>query len=546
METRKEFDTSFATACFAAACLIGLIGAFVGLDDKSFWVDELYTAGIVEPVGRAGDLFSRIAADLNSPVYFVVLFGYSKLVGTSDAALRSFSALSAVAAVVIFVSATGRTFSLRARLFGGAMATGSFYWFVQAQNARNYALAMLMSTGILVLCLRLAADGRQHDKRGARVLVGLILLMIVATFTHLYLVFESVAALMVLALFRRHLRLLMTATALGLLILSALYVKVFVGRYSQIIMGNYWLTNKVSWYVFQLKVVGVYAFGKIGRATIAFCIAVLVVCKLFVREQQDADPGPRTSLILPHLGPFFPGGIALDEATALLAGVPVLMLLGAVASSLLIAPNFSSRYWLVCAPFLWGLCARLYDTVRTRAPVRLRWTFNIVLSAAVLAMAAIVLDRLRPSTEPLLWSEAFRPSAEWIRTLPDCRDQTIPIVVNDSRAWYKAGYAEDIYTNAYARYLHGFARPQVIYGEDLASGNLPAHLKAELQHRADGKGCPVLGWAAHNMSMEEIPETKRRLLASLDHAPNDLRIETKTFRDGNPAFVIYVNPEPKP
>ena len=96
------------------------------------WFDELITAGIVEPDGRSGSLFIRIASDLNAPLYPITLALYSKVVGTSDSALRSFSALAACAAVLLFLFGTQRSFSLPARLFGTAMATGSFYWFVRS------------------------------------------------------------------------------------------------------------------------------------------------------------------------------------------------------------------------------------------------------------------------------------------------------------------------------------------------------------------------------------------------------------------------------
>ena len=210
---RQKIEINFAGVCFAIACAIGLVGAFIGLEARSLWLDELYTAGIIEPVGRLGDLWTRIAGDLNSPLYFILVHYYCKIFGSSDAALRSFSALSACGAVLIFVLGTRSAFSLPARLFGGAMATGSLYWFVQSQNARNYSLALLVGAGILALTLALLDEGSRREKAPSRLLVPLLVLILIGAFTHFYVVFESVGALMVLFVWRPRQRLLMVAAA---------------------------------------------------------------------------------------------------------------------------------------------------------------------------------------------------------------------------------------------------------------------------------------------------------------------------------------------
>src|ERR1700738_2277047 len=128
-----NIDGLLATWCFAAACAVALAGAFVGLDTFGFWLDELFTLRVLQPYDGSGGLFARIATDVHPPLYPVLLFLYSKVAGDSDAALRSFSAFSACAAVLTFVAATKSAFSLPGRLFGAALATGSLFWFFQSQ-----------------------------------------------------------------------------------------------------------------------------------------------------------------------------------------------------------------------------------------------------------------------------------------------------------------------------------------------------------------------------------------------------------------------------
>ncbi|WP_296318995.1 hypothetical protein [Reyranella sp.] len=520
----RTIDSRFAIAGFSVACVVGLIGAFVGLDYKSMWIDELLTAGIVEPGGRPGTLFSRIASDLNSPLYSVTLALYSKVVGTSDSALRSFSALAACAAILLFAFGTRRSFSLPARLFGAAMATGSFYWVVQSQNARNYALALLIGSGILVVSLALLAgdkDGDDDRLQSRRVFV-LLTLCVVACFTHFYLVIAALSALFVLFLVRRRHRLLMVAGAFGVLLITAAYVGLFVVNFAKNELGNNWLQNNLDWYVGGIKGAAILAFGKIGRMVLVLCVVVLLVRGAGWRHVA--------------LGKF-----PYDPVTALTAAVPLLVLIGGISSSLLIAPNFTSRYLLICAPFLWGLCARLYDALQSDRLRAVRLGANIALPVAVLAMATIVMDRLRPSTESMLWSEPFRLTADWISNLPECRDQIVPVLNTDSPSWFKPGYAEEIYENAYGRYLKGHARPRMIFSEDLKALRLPQDVKADLRRRVDGEGCPVLLWGVHLVRLEDMEAATKELALVIDRQSLTEKSRIRTFQDGFQGYILEMD-----
>lgn len=517
----RTIDSKFAVTCFSLACIVGLIGAFVGLDYKSMWIDELTTAGIVEPGGRPGSLFVRIAADLNAPLYSVALALFSKVAGTSDIALRSFSALAACAAVLLFLFGTQRSFSLPGRLFGSAMATGSFYWFIQSQNARSYALALLVATGILVVSLALLAGYREADdeRRQSRRVLVLLTLCFVACFTHFYMVFTALSALFVLFLVRSRHRLLMVAGAFAVLLLMVAYVFLFVASFSRYEVGNSWLQNDLEWYVGGIKYAAILAFGQIGRMVLAFCIVVLLL----------RGAGWRGVVL---------GKFPYDSVTALAALVPLLVLIGGISSSLLIAPNFSPRYLLVCSPFLWGLCARLYDALQSDNVRAVRLGANIVLPVAVLAMATIVADRLRPSKEPMLWSEPFRSSADWIRDQPACRDQVVPVLITDPRSWYKPGFAEEIYDNAYARYLKGHARPRMIFSEDLKALRLPQDIKTDLQRRVDGDGCPVLLWGVHLVKPEDMEAARKELALVIDRPSLTGQSRIRNFQDGFQGYIL--------
>lgn len=507
-----------AAAAFGLACAVGLAGAFIGLDVHGFWFDELFTAWILEP-DSGSSLVARIATDTHPPVYYLAAYLYSRIVGDGEVALRSFSALLACAAIVVFAVGTRRTFSVPGRMFGAAMASGSLFWFFHAQNARSYALCMLVSAGILALCLSLLAEG---PPRRERLRLGmLVALMFAGSFVHFYVMYESLAALIVLALLRRQHRIAIAIAGTALFAAATLYVKLIVGPSSQFVLGTNWIPNDVTWYLRVLESCLQYTFGTTGGIAMAVC-AGLAAFRCF---GPTSDSQRRRQL---------------DPELVLLLGVPLLVLAGGIASSMLVAPNFFDRNFLVLSPFFWAISARLYDAAMAGASPTLRTGGNIALAALLFSMASIVVQRLPPRDPPLLY-EPFRESAEWIRSLPECRDQIVPVIATDRRAWYKPGYAETVFGSAYGRYLDGFARPVLVFLEDIVGHNLPAEMRAEVQRRLDGRGCPVIAWSVHNMTADFLALATRELLASVERPAARAAVEAKAFKNGQIGYVLHVS-----
>ena len=169
---------------------------------------------------------------------------------------------------------------------------------------------------------------------------------------------------------------------------------------------------------------------------------------------------------------------------------------------------------------------------------------NVALAVGVLGMATLVRARVQDSDIIMTWSEPFRVSAEWIRGRPECAGQMVPVIANDGRSWYKPGYAEDIYNNAYARYLKGFARPELAFGEDFVPGPLADPLRTELQKRIDGQGCSVLAWSAHYMSDVQIAAIRDAILVATNRRDAAPRLEIKQFKDGYVGYILYVARKP--
>jgi hypothetical protein len=497
---RPDSDRRIAVAGFGVAVAVGLVFAFVGLDTHSLWFDELFTAKLLEPwPGTA--LLDRIATDVHPPLYLLTLGAFTQVFGASDAMLRLPSALAAVGAVVVFVLGTRASFSLPARLFGAALATGSLFWFGQAQNARSYALCLLIVAAILALALDLL-----RGQRGWR-LPALLFLMLAGAFTHFYVLYVGLAVLIVLGLLERRDRPALAAAAVALVVAAGLYVKLVIEPNTRVSLTDNWYRNDFDWYVAVLKSCLEYTLGWPGLVALALCAAVA-------------------------------GRRLLDRPLLFLAGVPVVVLLGAIASSTLLAPNFWDRNFMVVSPFLWAIGARLYDAAVGKTTPAPRLALTAALAVLVLTMAGVAVARL-PGTGSRVLHEPFRQSAEWIRDQPACRGQTLPVVTTDSPAWYKPGYAELIYGSAYGRYLQGFAPTELVFSRDLARGALPPGLKEALEQRLAGHGCPVVAWMAHNMTPEAGGWIQARLLAIAGAA--GAKVSLREFEDGGLGYVLYVS-----
>lgn len=496
-------DARVAVFVFGAAAAIGLVFAFVGLDLRSLWFDELFTARLLTPWPDS-TLLGRIATDVHPPVYLLTLAAFTRIVGDGETGLRLLSALAASGAIVVFVAGTRSSFSLPARLFAAAIAAGSLFWFTQSQNARSYALCLLLVTGILSLAL-----ARLQGRRGWRG-PALVALVLIAAFTHFYALYASIAVLMLLGLLERRDRRLVGVALFGLVTAAGLYITLVIKPLSQVSLGDNWYRNDPGWY---LDVLG----SSLGQTLGPHALVALALCL------AAALYGHRR--------------VSADRTTLFLAGVPLLVLLGAITTSTLVAPNFWDRNFLVVSPFLWALLARAYDGAVGKLAPALRLGLIAALSVLVVASAAIVMSRLPVGEAPAMY-EPFRESAAWIRAQAACRDQPLPVVTTDSPSWYKPGYAERVYDGAYGYYLRGFAPTVLVFGRDLGNGTLPAGLKEELQRRLAGEGCPVLAWSAHNMSPSVIAWLRDKLIAAV--GTNPTRVATQEFSDGSLGYVLYV------
>lgn len=178
----------------AAVTALAALLRFATLDVQSFWFDEAVTVGLLDR--GLGEMLGELPdSESTPPLYYVLAWLWGHLFGLGEVGLRSFSALLGTAVVPLAWLATRELVSPRAAwaVAGLAAVNPLLVWY--SQEARSYALLLLLGTLALWLFARLL----RRDFRRDALLWGLASALAIAT--HYFAVF-TVATMAVLLLAR--------------------------------------------------------------------------------------------------------------------------------------------------------------------------------------------------------------------------------------------------------------------------------------------------------------------------------------------------------
>lgn len=123
---------------------------FSTLGARGFWSDESFTVLSLRP--DFGTMLSRLPhGETNPPLYFVLAWPWSRLFGSGEVGVRSLSALIGAATIPVVYAAARRLGSRRAATMAALLAAVSPMLVWQAQDARPYALTVLLAA-VSFLC----------------------------------------------------------------------------------------------------------------------------------------------------------------------------------------------------------------------------------------------------------------------------------------------------------------------------------------------------------------------------------------------------------
>ncbi|MGI8593963.1 MAG: glycosyltransferase family 39 protein [Solirubrobacteraceae bacterium] len=118
---------------------------FAVLDASSYWLDEAFTILILKaPFGHALELIPD--TESTPPLYYVLAWGWAKMLGTGEVGVRSLSALFGIATVPFGYAAAARLVDRRTGLIVAALLAFNPFLLWFAQEARAYALLVLLCT----------------------------------------------------------------------------------------------------------------------------------------------------------------------------------------------------------------------------------------------------------------------------------------------------------------------------------------------------------------------------------------------------------------
>jgi mannosyltransferase len=207
-----------------AILLGGGLLRFLTLDDQSLWYDEALTWQLV--VRPFGDMVQAVVDTENTPPLSYILTHFStKALSADEVGLRLVSALAGTATIVIAFWGGRELAGRRAGVIAAALVAVNpmLFWF--SQEARAYALLVLLS-GIAFVCfLRVVAEPR---RRWA--LAGWVLSSAAALATHYFASFPMaaeaawIAALLVRSRLWRPLLLAMSAAAAAVVAIAPMAI----------------------------------------------------------------------------------------------------------------------------------------------------------------------------------------------------------------------------------------------------------------------------------------------------------------------------------
>jgi uncharacterized membrane protein len=234
---------------------------FYHLTQISLWHDEAFSATLVNYPWK--EMFYRIGLDVHPPLYYVLLRVWADVFGHSVLALRGFSAVFGVAAVLMIYLVVKQAFKNNTLALVTALFLAVDPFQIQyVTEARMYTFGtfiILLSAYYLLKALELErayyAGNRLLRAKLIRTWLWFALATSAAMYTHYY-EFFSVFAIFLYALYaqiRMHgaqLRRYWYALGayVGVLLLYVPWVKTFLYQFGQV-QGNYWIGKPDRWSV---------------------------------------------------------------------------------------------------------------------------------------------------------------------------------------------------------------------------------------------------------------------------------------------------------
>jgi 4-amino-4-deoxy-L-arabinose transferase-like glycosyltransferase len=412
-------------AALAAVLVLGAALRFYRLDRESLWTDEVLSVELARRPWPA--LLSATQEDGHPPLYLTALRLWVGAFGDGETGVRSLSAVIGVATLAAFFVLAARLLPMRGALLATLLLACSPYHVYYSQEARNYALLLLLT--VLSYLALLAWDERPRPGRAIAYVAATALLL----YTHVFGFFVWGAQILwTFARARQRgdgLARLLPSMAIAVLVLPWLFAPwtAMLLRQTSARTTGLHLTRPSLWSLFT----SAYQFtGAPPTAVVLLPAAALELYHALVRDegQITAEGGRELS--------------RRQRAVLLLLWAALPQLVPFVISQFAV-PIYITRATIVTLPVLYLLAAAFLDRLGGR------WCFALV-SIAVLSSLGAQALYFKGRTK-----EQWREAAGTV----DARAQAGDVVVFD------AGYGR----RGFDHYSHAPALRKIAIANDLTS-----------------------------------------------------------------------------
>ena len=341
--TRRIHPAEIGLAVLAAIAVAIFIAAGI---TRPIWQDD--ANAVLMARQNFGGMLTALRSDNNLPFYYVLLFGWLRLFGESEAALRMLSVvfyLGGGAAVYGLGQALYR--SRRVGLYSALLYLGSTQLVGQAQSVRMYTMLGCLAAVSLLLFFRILVEGR--NSRGAAVAYVLINSAGVLTQVWFFFLLFGQFLYQVTGL-RRGTRKFLALTGASGVVFALVWGQTLLGQLHN--GSTHWLPPFRPGYLIDIWV----EFYGGGAAGLLFLLCFVLPIVLALRQRREAVGMLRPAMLLTVLGActLVPLAVSIVKPVYFSArystvGLPALaVLLGAILA--LVAPR--SYALAVCSGLL--------------------------------------------------------------------------------------------------------------------------------------------------------------------------------------------------
>lgn len=265
--------------------LIFLITSLIVLPNlarESLWFDEIFSANVSLKVSSLHEMFTQyIFKDVHPPLYPILLYYWSDIIGSSDFSIRLLGYLSILISFSFSYFLLNKYFTRKIAIIFiaiSAFTPGILYY---AEEARSYALLYGLANVLSILFIIFMLKIKQNKIIHKNLLIAYLIVGILVCYTHFFgyiLIFSLSMILLGYSIFLHRKRTIFQLFIISLFIaifgLVWLFILFYYGDIGDKTNGHFWIKNN---YFSLVSGVSGILFGSIKAIAIEAILIILII-----------------------------------------------------------------------------------------------------------------------------------------------------------------------------------------------------------------------------------------------------------------------------